>query len=294
MADANFDSFFGGAGGSSGSVVPVFRRKRAVLNRSGGFHPDGFAGNGDYIRLPATASGALQYYNASNSLVWSKSPADLFTGSNNWVTFALSVGGLLYCVTTDLSGGTGSVRLSTINAAGTIAQIGAGFVPSPALTTGDTWEPGSNADAAGCQLGGGNLAVFLSSRIITVNATTGASVSDVASRCVKGSVSLGGYLFAVESSAAGATQFVTYRLRKDSGALGATGDVTAPGNAGAQSAYSQSNQVTPFLSWKTEIIKTSSSVPSPATAEGDYCLVFDPAILAADVATLAANLRFNL
>lgn len=294
MGDANFDSFFGGGGGSSGSVVPIFRRKRAVLNRSGGFHPDGFAGGGDYIRLPATASGALQYYNASNSLVWSKSPPDLFTGSNNWVTFALSVGGLLYCVTTDLSGGTGSVRLSTINAAGTITQIGAGFVPSPALTTGDTWEPGSNADAAGGQLGGGNLAVFLDSRIITVNATTGASVSDAASRCVKGSIKLGANLFAIEFGVAGVSQFITYRLRRDSGVLGATGDVTAPGDSGAQSAYSQSNQVTPFLTWKDEVIKCSSCTSNPLAAPGDYCIVFDPATLTADVATLAANLRFNL
>lgn len=294
MGDANFDSFFGGGGSSSGSVVPVFRRKRAVLNRSGGYFPDGFVGNGDYIRLPTVAGGALQYYNASNTLVWSKAPAELFAGSTAWVTFALSVGSLLYCVTTDLSGGTGAVRLSTINAAGTIAQIGAGFVPSPALVTADTWEPSSNADAAGCQVVGADLAVYLTGRIITFNATTGALVSDVASRCVKGSIKLGANLFAIEFGVAGVSQLVTYRLRRDSGALGATGDVTGLGDAGAQSAYSGSNAVTPFLSWKNELVKISQCVSTPSAAEGDYTTVFDPATLAADVATLAANLRFNI
>ena len=295
MGDANFESFFGGAGGSSSSVALIFRRKRALLNRSGGYFPDGFAGNGDYIRLPADSTGSVQYYNAANSLVWSKTANDLFAGANTMITFAMGVGGLLYCLTS--ASGVGSLRLSTVNSAGVVVQVGAGFTPSPALSSFDAWTPFGTVSAAGAQINGSEVSVQLTNRKIVVNLTTGALVSDTVIRCAKGSAALGPYYFAVTAGSSGLAGVNGYaRIAKNSGSLSAVADVTLQGDTGLTTAGAQPGVTAALLSWKTELVQISGCASSIDTsvAQGDYCIVYDPATLTADVATLAANLRFNI
>lgn len=294
MGDANFDSFFGG-GATGNGVAPIFRRKRALLNRSGGYFPDGFAGNGDYIRLPADSTGTIQYYNASNSLVWSKTANDLFTGSNTMITFTMGVGGLLYCLTS--ASGVGSLRLSTVDSAGTVTQVGAGFTPSPALNSFDAWTPFGTVSAAGAQINGSEVGVQFTNRKIVVNLTTGALVSDTTIRCAKGSVNLGPYYFAVTSGPsvfAGVNGYA--RLSKNSGSLSSVADVALHGDTGVTTAGAQPGVTAAILSWKTELVQVSGCATNidSSVSQGDYCIVFDPATLAADVATLAANLRFNV
>lgn len=283
MADANFDSFFG-SGASAGGPVPYFARKRAVLNRSFGVFPDGFAGGGDYIKLPANSALPIEYRNSSDALVWTKTAANMFAGSTGWITFALSAAGLLYVVTTE---GTGKIQLSSVDVAGTVTQIGAGFLPSPSMT-GEVWDVGSSSGGASARIDGSNLVMHFTGRIITISLATGASVSAVASSCYRGSMAFGPYTLSVGTNS---INQVSLRVRKDSGALGAQADTFAAGDCGLMSGANTPGSNTPFLTWGTEILRCSGM---STAAVGDYCLIFDPATITADVATLAANLRLNV
>jgi len=85
----------------------------------------GFAGNGDYIKLPYTGETTLYYYSNANVLLWSKAVTSIHANCDLWVGFTYdNIDNIIYGVAVDTGTSPYTYYTFSINSAGTITNIG--------------------------------------------------------------------------------------------------------------------------------------------------------------------------
>lgn len=117
-----------GGGSASGIGLPTFTSdlpaplytQTSSHQHHRGNRMAGFVGDGDYFLTPDQSNGLLEYYNASGSMQWQYLKASFNATTIEWSGFYFK-GALLHVVTW-ASGNT--VVLSTVDAAGTIVELG--------------------------------------------------------------------------------------------------------------------------------------------------------------------------
>jgi len=122
------------------------QRVFGLLNRC-----PGFSENGDYVVLPNTSTGSLEYYDSSRVLQWSKAVTDVNAACDHWVGFCHSYNkatGLIYAVAIDLATSPSTIYTVSVNQAGTLVNIG-NSQPATDLVVGSDsyWLKGSSAIA---------------------------------------------------------------------------------------------------------------------------------------------------
>lgn len=293
MADAEFESFFG-AGGSGGGVFPVIPVKRYVENAGKGFFVDGFAANGDYISFPtvATTSGVISYYNNAGTLVWTKTVTTAAGSAGLWIGFHMTAAGVLYALA-HITTGT-LLRLMTIDAAGTVTLIGAGFSPSPALitggTAGDVFAVDEDSGITSISISGTNAELSLEGRQIVISTTTGALVSQDSAPAWKGSAKVGPYYFGVFSPSV--TQSPRGVLSGKVGSFFKRAEVAVPETnimaglgAGVRSTTARMYSQGP-IHWRGELVYFG--IPTRGV------VVFDPSDVQTALTTLSSNINFGV
>ena len=153
----------------------------------------GFNGDGDYFKFPLSpiATADLTYYNASGSLVWTYEPTDIDAACERWTGFHYDkTDNLLYVIVADYAVSPGTYYLASIDAAGTITNIGNDTpsvdFDSGALTGWMTSDPDAPTNSAMVQRaadGSGNLFIRATTNSAgleeaEINISTGAFVSD--------------------------------------------------------------------------------------------------------------------
>lgn len=132
--------------GGGGSAYPVLRAKALgvaapnnVMDTQNSY--PGFSDDGDYVLVPATSTGNIEYYNSSKILQWSKSITDVNAAVDKWFGWRRSDdGALLHGLGIDEGTTPITFYTFTINSAGTIANIGNDQIASdfsPAVEWGD-------------------------------------------------------------------------------------------------------------------------------------------------------------
>lgn len=99
---------------------------------------EGFAGNGDFIRLPETSTGSVEYFNASGSSVWSASIANVSAAHTEWLGWNLDDSDQLLYVATRGATLTNFI-FSSIDIAGTIVNIATVTVTQPSGGSNWSW-----------------------------------------------------------------------------------------------------------------------------------------------------------
>lgn len=152
--------------GGGGSVYPTVTGDATYSGNgvSGNLVEDqeGFTGDGDYVRLPTTAAGSLDYFNNAgvSQSGWPITIANVDGTSTKWLGFMFDAADSLLYVATSSS--TTRVVLSSINSAGTIVTLGA--VTITAFATQPDWGTGGPSNNGSCNLyrdadGSGNFTV---------------------------------------------------------------------------------------------------------------------------------------
>lgn len=85
----------------------------------------GFSLDGDWFRLPDSLSTTISYYNSSDVLQWSKDETDADANCDQWVGFYIDyTDNLLYAIAVDVGTTPNTYYTISINAAGTVVNIG--------------------------------------------------------------------------------------------------------------------------------------------------------------------------
>lgn len=129
----------------------------------------GFSQNGDYFELPPLTNGSLEYYNNAKVQQWAYTAGSFFSGHDLIGGICLR-GSTLYVVTVEQASTPHAIGLSTVNAAGTITNIGVAPQPSN--------EPSNDPSLGGSHLyvkSNGNLGLVYSTLgELEINISTGA------------------------------------------------------------------------------------------------------------------------
>lgn len=168
-------------GGSGVGLFPNFPPKRIINNTAPQSWLDGFAFDGDSIKLPINATTtAIEYRNAAGAILWSKNVTDIDVTATMWFSFNLDVvDGLLYILT--INDVTDTIYLSTINAAGVVTNIG-NAVTTINLNTNDHGWGATSAQRRGASMfratqGTGDYIVRTTNAVLTISSTTGSILS---------------------------------------------------------------------------------------------------------------------
>lgn len=131
--------------GGGASVYPTLKAKdlgaAAFKGYNNGVSFEGFLGDGDYIRLPLTATGLIEYFNNADASQFTVTKANVNAAVDNWVGFMFdAAAGLLYGIAADTGTAPDTYYTFSVNSAGTIvnignAQIGTDFASAPIFST---------------------------------------------------------------------------------------------------------------------------------------------------------------
>lgn len=127
---------------------------------------EGFVGDGDYVVLPTTALGNLEYFNNAGVSQWTVAPTDILAAADTWVGFFYDeTDDLIYCMVADNGTTNDTYGLGSVNAAGTVVAIG-NAAPTVAMPTenGSKWTIAGTDGATTIQRvedGSGNILVFM-------------------------------------------------------------------------------------------------------------------------------------
>jgi hypothetical protein len=150
----------------------------------------GFVGDGDYFLLPTSSTGNLTYNDKDgNNIVagsWAGSLArtEIDATCDNWIGWQLDkTDGLMYCCAHDT--GLDKFFIASINAAGTLVNLGAGAIPATSFTSTPKWDIAGNGGAT-CiwreKDGVGNIFIRATAAFgleeLEINIATGAIVTD--------------------------------------------------------------------------------------------------------------------
>lgn len=151
----------------------------------------GFVNDGDYFELPSSNTDTLDYFDAAgNQIVAGSWAAGLATtevnaAADRWVGFMLdATDSVVYLCAMTLA--TQTFFIASIDAAGTIAPKGTGFIPPTLFTVEPTWGPGAatgNATIYRDSDGSGNIFIrgnnsTIATEELELSITTGAVVTD--------------------------------------------------------------------------------------------------------------------
>lgn len=182
--------------GTSGSFYPAINPSQTYTGPPPDiFNSDlngvsGYLQDGDYVVLPASFTGTITYFdNTGNQIVagsWSGGIAhtDIDATCDGWVGFMMDASeSLLYVAAVDSA--LQKIFLATVDAAGTITNIGAGITPTTPFSASPQWlNPTGNGATSIYREGdgAGNIFVRLTSvsfiEEIELNIATGALVTD--------------------------------------------------------------------------------------------------------------------
>lgn len=305
MADAEFEDFFGGAGGGGTGLYPVFPPKRPLANRSGG-SPDGFNADGDYIQLPASLGLAtLVYRDNANAIVWSITPTDINANCTDWMTFNLdSVDNLLWLLAMDTANDV--IYTATIDAAGTITNVGNTAVATNLTQNPYGWISSTSNGRRGASMrravqGVGNFTVVSNFVEFVIDSSNGSLVSETTLLAViPGSFpSSDGIYFTPASvdnlSAASNIKGTQQQLLiRNPSAVDPTqfkqSTLLAPLWLGLPNSQNLNNQPDNYsqLQWRGEVL-----IVNPGTTLGNTTVVFDPDEYLAAIDALVKNFRLN-
>lgn len=189
---SNFDDFFPKSGAGNVGVFPVLTplAGAATANISHQANRvEGFVGDGDYLELPVTAGGNLQYFNSSDVSQWTRTVGAIGSATNEWVGFFFD-NSLVYTVAVNTSTTPDTFHLASISVGNTLTQIG-GAAPGVDFDTpaAGYWANGAAAvHSSNIQrdaVGSGNVFVLRSgsgatAETMEMNFATGAIASDPA------------------------------------------------------------------------------------------------------------------
>lgn len=149
---------------------------------------EGFAGDRDYVELPEGVTADVEYFNSAGVSQWTVVRSDLHANVDDWVGFTLD-GSLVYLVGVDEGTTPDTFYLASVDAAGTVINIGNGQPGSDFSSTGVDWWSvvGGAAGSTGIQrnaVGDGNILVrqrqTAGTEEMEINISTGAIVADPA------------------------------------------------------------------------------------------------------------------
>ena len=147
---------------------------------------DGFNGDNDYIELPSSAAGTIEYFNAAEASQWAVSKANVHANIDDWVG-PLFDDGKIYVVGVDEDTIPNTYYLASIDSAGAVTNIGSDQPTVDFTTTAAAWWTDTIVTAGSTLIqraaeGSGNIFVRQTNsngmEEMEINISTGAIVSD--------------------------------------------------------------------------------------------------------------------
>ncbi|NIB44728.1 hypothetical protein HBA55_34430 [Pseudomaricurvus alkylphenolicus] len=114
--DTNFGAYPILKGASLGAATPTY------INVYPRYMP-GWSANGDYVKLPDSASASIEYYNAAQTLQWSVAKTDLNAAVDIWCGITFD-GTDIFVVGADTGTAPDTYYSAKINSAGVVTAIG--------------------------------------------------------------------------------------------------------------------------------------------------------------------------